>query len=119
MLMVRKQRAMEEHVLAARDADRREVLDLQVADLVGVVLDVEPAERGIWEALRERHEAPPVFDAGVAPLGAEAGDGIVPAHGGFPARGGGHRGPARAGMADGGEPARRALARDRGRARAA
>src|SRR5688572_23941233 len=102
---------MEEHFVTARDADRREVLHLQVADLVGVVLDVEPAEFGAREALRQREEARAVLDAGVAPLGAQAGNGIVPAHGGFYARCRGHFGPARAGVADGGEPPRRSVAR--------
>ena len=58
--MDRQLRAVEQHLLAARDPDRREVLDLQIADLVSVVLDVEPAELGARKLLRELEEPRPV-----------------------------------------------------------
>ena len=70
--MDRQLRPVEQHLLAARDADGGEVLHLQVADLVGLVLDIDPAELGLREFPGEREEAGPVVDAGVAPFGAKA-----------------------------------------------
>ena len=58
--------------LAARHADRREILHLEIADLVGLVLDVDPAELRPGKFFRQREKSRPVFDAGIAPLGAKA-----------------------------------------------
>src|SRR4051812_22665795 len=70
----RQLHAVEQHLAIARDADRREVLHLEVADLVGLVLDVDPAEMHPRKLFAEREKARPVFHAGVAPLGAKAGN---------------------------------------------
>jgi len=59
---------------AAPHQDGREVVDVDVFRLLGVVLDVDPAELGAREALGHRQEAGAVGDAGVAPGGAKAGD---------------------------------------------
>ena len=67
-----RQRAVEQDLLAARHAEGGEVLHLEVADFVGLVLDVEPAEPRAGEFLRQREEARPVFVAGIAPLRAQA-----------------------------------------------
>src|SRR6185503_17148762 len=53
MRMNRQLRAVKEHFVPARYANGGEVLDLQVADLVGLVLDVDPAEIGVGEFFRE------------------------------------------------------------------
>src|SRR5712671_2015498 len=72
LLWLRQHHAVEELLGAARDADGREVLDLELADLLGVVLDVEPCELHLREAPGEREKARPVFAADVAPFGAQA-----------------------------------------------
>ena len=59
--------AVKEHLAVARHPDGGKVLHLQVADLVGLVLDVDPAELRCREFLRQREESRPVFGAGVAP----------------------------------------------------
>ena len=74
MLRLRQHHAVEKLLAAARDADGREILDLELAHLLGIVLDVEPCELRLGEAPGEREEARPVFAAHVAPFGAQAGD---------------------------------------------
>src|SRR5712691_11900321 len=69
----RRLRAVEKRLPAALDQEGREVLDLQVAHLVGVVLGIEPGEPGLRKAFRQREEARAVLGANVAPLGADAG----------------------------------------------
>ena len=64
--------AVKEHVVAPRDADGGEVFHLQVADLVGLVLDVDPAELRLRKFFREGEEPRAIFGAGIAPRGAKA-----------------------------------------------
>src|SRR5690349_527977 len=59
----RELHAVEENFIPARHADRREVLDLEVADFIGVVLDVDPAEFDAGEFLPQGKKAGPVVDA--------------------------------------------------------
>src|SRR5207253_3672522 len=68
----RKLHAVKQHLVAARHSDGGEILHLELADFIGLVLDVDPAEFRAGELLAEREEAGAVFDAGVAPLGAKA-----------------------------------------------
>src|SRR6266481_10011820 len=72
-VMGRRLRAAEKRLRAALDQDGREVLDLQVAHLAGVVLGVEPGEAGLREAPGQLEKPRPVLRAEVAPLGADAG----------------------------------------------
>src|SRR6267143_2118617 len=72
-LMGRRLRAAEKGLRAALDQEGREVLDLQVAHLVGIVLGIEPGEPGLRKAFRQREEARAVLGANVAPLGTDAG----------------------------------------------
>jgi len=65
--------AVEQLLLAATDLDGREVLDFALADLLRVVLHVQPGEARAREALRQRLEGRPVLAAHVAPFGAQAG----------------------------------------------
>src|SRR5882672_6722809 len=51
--MDRQLRAVEQHLIASRHADRREVVHLEVADFLGLVLDIDPAELGGGEFLRQ------------------------------------------------------------------
>jgi len=67
---------MEQHLLAACDPDGGEVLHLQVAHRLGIVLDVQPCELGLRKLPGERLEARSVIDAGIAPKGAQAGDAV-------------------------------------------
>src|SRR5882762_902867 len=71
-LMGRRLRAEKKRLPAALDQEGREVLDLQVAHLVGIVLGLEPGEPGLRKAFRQREEARAVLGADVAPLGADA-----------------------------------------------
>jgi hypothetical protein len=73
VLVRRALRAVEEHAAALFHQDGGKVLHLQVADLLGVVLDVEPAELGLRELRGQREEAFLVGDAAVAPKRAKAG----------------------------------------------
>ena len=66
-----EERAVKQHLAVPRHADGGEVLDFQVADLVGLVLDVDPAEFRRGEFLRQREEAGPVLGAGIAPCRAK------------------------------------------------
>src|SRR5882762_6679715 len=68
----RRLRAVEKRLPAALDQEGREVLDLQVAHPVGVVLGIEPGETRLREALRQLEKPRPVFRADIAPLGADA-----------------------------------------------
>src|SRR5213079_1318146 len=68
----RRLRAAEKRLRAAPDQDGREVLDLQVAHLVGVVLGIEPGEAGLWKAPGQLEKPRPVLCAQIAPLGADA-----------------------------------------------
>src|SRR2546425_8750818 len=72
MRMDRQLRAVKQQFAPARHADRGEVLDLEVADLVGLVLDIDPAELRLREFLREREEPRAIVDAGIAPFRAKA-----------------------------------------------
>src|SRR5205823_4779336 len=65
-------RAAEKRLRAAPDQDGREVLDLQVAHLVGVVLGIEPGEAGLRKAPGQLEKPRPVLCAQIAPLGADA-----------------------------------------------
>ena len=57
------------------DEQGREVLDVEVAERVGVVLDVDPGEVGVaGELRRQRGEGRAVLAAGDAPRGAQARD---------------------------------------------
>ena len=67
-----EERAVKEDLAVARHADGGEVLHLQVADLVRLVLDVDPAEFRLRKLLREREESRAVVGAGVAPRRAKA-----------------------------------------------
>src|SRR5512138_896150 len=69
-----EQRAVKQQALSVRHPDGGEILDFEVADFVGLVLDVDPAELGARKLLRERKEARAVLAAGMAPLGAKAAD---------------------------------------------
>src|SRR3954464_13959536 len=73
-LMPGQHGAIEKNLFAAFDLNGREILHFQVAHLVGVVLGVEPDEFRLRECPGQRLETRPVFDAGVAPQGAHAGD---------------------------------------------
>src|SRR3954463_624331 len=64
--------AVKKHSVGARDADGGEILHLEVADFIRLVLDVDPAEVRVREFCREREETQPVLVAGVAPRGAKA-----------------------------------------------
>src|ERR1700716_762506 len=68
LLGLRQHYAVEKLLAAAHDADRREILDLELADLLRVVLDVEPRELHAGKAPGERLEARPVLAAYVAPF---------------------------------------------------
>src|SRR4051812_8902309 len=74
MRMDRQLHAVEQHFAIARHADRREILDLEIADLVGLILDVDPAELRAGKLFRKREKARTVLPAGVAPLGAQTRD---------------------------------------------
>src|SRR5712692_5847242 len=122
MLVPGKHDAVKQQLRAPPDFDRGKVLDLPLAHFLGLVLDVQPAELGAWKAFGEREKARAVLDAGVAPLGAQAGDAefgaahgprLDFAHGRFYARPGGNCRAARAGLARERGAARGALARDR------
>jgi len=69
-----EQGAVKNELVAARYADGGEVLDFQIAERVGLVLDVDPAELGLRELLREGEKPGPVLDAGIAPFCAKAAD---------------------------------------------
>jgi hypothetical protein len=56
------------------DQQRREVFHVQVADDVGVILDVDPDEELVRMARRHLVERRAVGFAGAAPGGAQAGD---------------------------------------------
>ena len=75
MLRLRQQDPVEQLRAAVLHLDGGEVLDLALADFLGVVLDVEPGEPGLRKALGEGEEPRPVFAAHVAPFGAKAGYG--------------------------------------------
>jgi len=68
----RRLRAAEKRLRAAPDHDGREVLDLQVAHPVGVVLGIEPGEAGLRKAPGQLEKSRPVLRAEVAPRGADA-----------------------------------------------
>src|SRR5438477_11373266 len=72
MRMDRQLRAVKQQLAPARHADRGEVLHLEVAHFVGLVLDIDPAEPRLRKFLREREEAWPIVDAGVTPFRAQA-----------------------------------------------
>ena len=74
MLVLGEHDAVEQHLFAALHLDGGEVLDLQVADFLGVVLGIEPDELGLRELARQRLETGAVGPAGIAPFGAQAGD---------------------------------------------
>src|SRR5579859_3945939 len=73
--MDRKLRAVKQHLLIAslfaHHTDRREILDIEVADFVGLILDIDPAESGGGEFLGQLEEPGTVLDAGIAPFGAK------------------------------------------------
>ncbi len=77
---VRQQRAEEQHAVAAGEQEGGEVLDVEVADQLGLVLDVDPHEAGGGAGVAQAHgdargdEGVAVGLAGAAPLGAQAGD---------------------------------------------
>jgi len=64
--------AMEENFIPSRDADGGEVLDLELTDFVGLVLDIDPAELGIGEFFSHREKPGPVLHARIAPFRAKA-----------------------------------------------
>src|SRR6185369_2088772 len=74
MLVMGEEGAVEELGAVALHEEGGEVLHLPVADLGGVVLDVEPAEARAGKFLRQLEEALAVAFAAVAPQGAKAGD---------------------------------------------
>ena len=74
-LRLRRHRAEEARAAGVGDEQGREVLDVEVAERVGVVLDVDPGEVGVGAELRrQRGEGRAVFAARAAPLGAQARD---------------------------------------------
>ena len=74
MGMNRQLRAMKENFVPAGDADGGEVLDFEVTDFVGLVLDIDPAELGIGEFFPHREKPGPVLHARIAPFRAKATD---------------------------------------------
>src|ERR1044071_4097345 len=74
MLVVGQEGAVEELGAVALHQEGGEVLHLAVADLRGVVLDVEPAEARAGKFLRQLEEALAVTLAAIAPQGANTGD---------------------------------------------
>ena len=59
MRMDRQLHAVEQHFVAARYADGGEVLDIgEIAELVGLVLDVQPAELDPGKLLAKGEKAP-------------------------------------------------------------
>ena len=70
-----EERAVKQHLAVARHADGGEVLDVgEIPELIGPVLDVEPAEFDARKLLAQGKKAGTVFDARIAPLGAQAGN---------------------------------------------
>ena len=67
-----EERAVKENLAVARHANGGEILDLEIAHLVGLVLDVDPAEAGVRKLRREREESRLVLGARIAPSGAKA-----------------------------------------------
>src|SRR3954468_4286452 len=74
MLLVGEEGTVEDLGAVALDEDGGEVLHLPLADLRGVVLDVEPAKARAGELLCQLEEAFSVRLAAIAPQGAQAGD---------------------------------------------
>src|SRR4051812_48689568 len=74
MLMVGEEGTVEDLGAVALDEDGGEVLHLPLAELRGVVLDVEPAKARAGEFLRQLEEAFAVRFAAIAPQGANTGD---------------------------------------------
>ena len=65
-------RAVKQDFVPSRDANGGEVLDLEVADFVGLVFDIHPAELGAGESSGKCKETGSILHAGIAPLGAKA-----------------------------------------------
>ena len=73
--MDRKLHAVKEHLTVARHPDGGEILDVgELAELVRLVLDVEPAELDAGKLLLQGEKARSVLDAGIAPFGTKTGD---------------------------------------------
>src|SRR5882672_3244151 len=73
-LCVRRDDAVEQHLLAACDQERGEILDVERAQHFVMVFDIDPGEaRALAECRRLLVEQGLVFTAGPAPLGAQAG----------------------------------------------
>ena len=72
--MMRKQRSVEDDVVASLDEDRGEILDFEIAGPGGLVFDVHVEEGYSRKLLSERFETAAVVAARAAPIGAEAGD---------------------------------------------
>src|SRR5687767_730760 len=72
--VVRQHHALEQGLASAAHEDGRKVLDLDVLDRLGFILDVHPAELGARKAARHLEEPRLIGLAGVAPGGAQAGD---------------------------------------------
>ena len=74
MLVVGEEGTVEELGAVALDEEGGEILHLPLADLRGVVLDVEPAEARAGKFLRQLEEALAVALAAIAPQRAYTGD---------------------------------------------
>src|SRR5690348_3813550 len=69
----RQLHAVKEHFVVPRHVDSWKVLDVgELAELIGLVLDVRPAEFDVREFLAQREKPGPILDARIAPLGAKA-----------------------------------------------
>lgn len=74
MADMRQHRAIEQHLAMRLHQQRREVLDVFLAQQVRVVLDVDPRKGMSWPSPRQLQQLGPVLLAGIAPGGAEAGN---------------------------------------------
>ena len=72
--MARLKRPVKQHLVAARHADGGKVLHFEIAHLVRLVLDIEPAKAHLREIGGEGKIPGAIFDAGIAPFGAKAGN---------------------------------------------
>lgn len=69
---VRKHGAEKRNRLAALNQQRREVLDIDITDEIGLVFDVDPDETFVWMAIGKPVEIGSVRFADITPGGAQA-----------------------------------------------
>ena len=72
MRVHREEGAVKQDFIVPGDADRGEIFDLEIADFIRLVLDIDPAKARRGKFVREGEKPGTIVVAGIAPRGAKA-----------------------------------------------